>query len=531
MRSIGSRSFAAISVFIAALCFLMTLSSRAAKRPVYGGTLRVEMQAAKVSLDPREWKAGTQEFSAGEKLAALVFDRLVGLDNYGRFQPQLATEWSHDAAFRRWQFTLRAGVKFTDGSPLTASDVVATLQPLLPNGQAISASGNTVVIQAHEPVPDLLEQLASGRFFVYRTSGDGTLLGTGPFFLFQDASEKRPLLKPANPASKSANAPNSFTEEGATHLRFRANDENWAGRPFLDGVDVTLGVPALRQLFDLELGKADLVEVAPDLVRRATQEKLRVWSSEPVLFYGLRFEDTQAGAADASLREALSLSLDRQTIAGVLLQKQAEPASSLLPQWLSGYAFLFHMDANLEHAKEIRATLPASLTSGADPLRLRVDVPGDVPKLLGERVAINARQAGISLQVVNRPALTAGRNGESNPAAEPAASIHLFSWHVSSLSPRNELDAFTTALNLPESASGKASSSDPEELYGREQKLLEDRHIIPLVAMPESVALAANVHDWMPGRWGEWYLADVWLEQPAAAGAPSSPQAVPEAKP
>ena len=44
-------------------------------------------------------------------------------------------------------------------------------------------------------------------------------------------------------------------------------------------------------------------------------------------------------------------------MANVLLQKQAEPAASFLPQWLSGYAFVFGMENNVEHAKEISSQL------------------------------------------------------------------------------------------------------------------------------------------------------------------------------
>jgi hypothetical protein len=62
----------------------------------------------------------------------------------------------------------------------------------------------------------------------------------------------------------------------------------------------------------------------------------------------------------------LALSLGRQTMANVLLQKQAEPVSALLSQWLSGYAFLFTMVTNFDRAKDIRATLPAA-SPGAKP--------------------------------------------------------------------------------------------------------------------------------------------------------------------
>jgi hypothetical protein len=492
----------------------MLQPARASKSPHYGGTLRVEMRAASVSLDPREWKAGAVESTTDEKMGALVYDRLVGLDNYGRFQPQLATEWSHDAAFKRWQFTLRVNVRFSDATALTNADVVSALQPLLPDGQQISASGNVILFQSSVAIPDLLEQLASGHFFVYRVQPDGTLMGTGPFFVQEAASTSRVPSNLSTAAPDSTLAAASAGANKSTHLRFRANEETWSGRPFLDGIDVTLGVPTLRQLFDLQLGKADLVELSPELVRRAMQDNQRVWSSAPVTFYGLRFDEAQSATADAKLREAMSLSLDRPTMANVLLQKQAEPASALLPQWLSGYAFLFTMETNIERAKELRATLPANLAAGTEPLRLRVEAPGDLAKLLGERVVVNARQAAILVQVVNRAV-----QRTTTTSSDPATGIHLFSWHYSSLSPRVELESMVSNLKFGNSNEAIVSTTDPELLYAREKKLLEERRILPLVALPEYVGLSQKVRDWMPARWGEWHLADVWLDlsEPATA--------------
>jgi len=83
------------------------------------------------------------------------------------------------------------------------------------------------------------------------------------------------------------------------------------------------------------------------MVRRATQEKMRIWEPSPVPLL--------------APREALSSSLGRGTMAGILLQKEAEPAAALLPQWLSGYAFLFTVD----RAKEMRAAWVANFADGA----------------------------------------------------------------------------------------------------------------------------------------------------------------------
>ena len=482
------------------------------QRPRYGGTLRIELHETAVSLDPREWKLGSPESAINEKLAGLVFDRLVALDNYGRFQPQLAAEWSHDASFKRWQFVLRGNVKFSDGTLLSAGDIATALQPLLRHGQQINAPGTNVVIQCAEPTPDLLEQLASGPFFIYRSQTDGTLLGTGPFFASDSSATANKTQSASNAASPTATPTTAQTPAAKQSvLHFRANEGAWSGRPFLDGIEVTLGVLPLRQLFDLQLGRADLVELSPDLVRRATQENQRVWSSTPVLMYGLAFDDSQPLASDAKLREAFSLSLDRQTMANVLLQKQAEPTAALLPQWLSGYAFLFKMDTNIDRAKELRTSLPSNAAASVEPLRLRVDATGDLAKLLGERVAVNARQALIPVQIQNRPLLRSSHT-TSTSASDPSAGLHLFVWHYSSLSPRVELETFVSALNLGNSAQSESISADPEQLYARERKLLEDRRVLPLVLLPEYVGLGHNVRDWMPARWGEWHLADVWLD-------------------
>src|SRR5208282_4549955 len=116
MKFTKSLCFAAISAVL--LFLLAAFPADAAKRPRYGGTLRVELLAPNFSLDPREWKSGSFSARQNEKLAALVYERLVTLDDYGRFQPALAIEWSHDAAAKNWQFKLRPNVKFSDGTPL-----------------------------------------------------------------------------------------------------------------------------------------------------------------------------------------------------------------------------------------------------------------------------------------------------------------------------------------------------------------------------------------------------------------------------
>jgi peptide/nickel transport system substrate-binding protein len=460
----------------------------------------VQLRTATLSLDPREWKTGSVAAADGQRLGSLLYERLVTLNEFGRFEPGLATEWWHDGAARNWQFKIRVGVKFSDGSALTGKDVVAALQPLLPAGLTVSGGENTVAIHAQRALPDLLEQLASGRYFIFRPQGgNAPLLGTGPFVLAETIpaapSEANPsVLKPAR-------------------LKFRVNEECWAGRPFLDAVDVTLGDPALREILNLQMGRAEVIDIPPDLVRKARQDNLRVWRSQPETLLALRFDDAQAGTTDARLREALDLSLDRDTMANVLLQRQAIPAAGLLPQWLSGYAFLFGGGMNLERAKELRAALPPNVAGGMESLRLRVDASGDLVKLLGERVAVNARQANLSVQVVSHPASAGG-----GPAtASGPTGLHLFAWHYDSLSPRAELQELAQHLHAEGVAQAASESTDREKLFADELQLLETRHVLPLLLLPEYVGIASNVRNWSVAPSGEWRLADVWLDTEASA--------------
>ena len=505
MRSIALRWLAGSRRLAALLAlFVFAPASFSSTKPRYGGVLRVELLATSATIDPRAWKPGSRDFATNERLAVLVFDRLIALDNYGRFVPQLATEWSHDSFFRRWQFTLRADVKFSDGSLLTAADVVAALASLLPEDLKVSPSGSNLIFQSSEPRPDLLELLASGRFFIFRALPNGSLLGTGAFALDETADGPKPA---AADTSVAAQAPTQ-------RLRFTANELCWAGRPFLNAIDVTLGVPPLRALFDLQVGKAELVEFAPDIARRANQSNTRVWASLPLTLYALRFEDLPSQSANERLREAISLSLDRATIAGVLLQKQAEPAAALLPQWLSGYAFLFHAETDLGRAKELRASLPSNKAGGATPLHLQTDVSGDLARLLAERVAVNARQTGFSVQALGKSAAH-----DAIARAPESAELHLFAWRIASLSPGEELRLLAKSQHVEESKEN--NPADPDRRYAWERKILEERKLMPLVALPDYAGLASTVRDWQPSPWGEWRLADVWLEPAAAQKAPA----------
>ena len=404
----------------------------AATRPHYGGMLRVQIKARIASLDPAE-------LADQENLVTLAFDRLVICDESGQPQPALATSWRHDADFKRWEFQLRPGVKFHDGSPLTASAVAEALKPL-----AAVAYGDAIVIRSEQPTLTLLQILASSS--ISKRAPDGSVIGTGPFRVTAWEPNRRAV--------------------------FAANEDYWAGRPYADRIEIEMGRSLRDQALDFDLNKADIVELGFGDTRRPMQNGKRIWTSLPVDLLALVFE----ASSDERVREAVALSIDRATIHNVLLQRQGLPAASILPQWLSGYAFLFPAPRDLDRARE--------LGRGAAPVTLVYNPADLTARLIAERIAVNAREAGL----VIRP-IAAG--------AQPAV-VHIIRRRVN-------------WADLSRALGSVAPADSPQAAYEAERALLQDHRIIPLFHLPEIYGLGARVRGWAPSRWGGWKLDSVWL--------------------
>ncbi len=77
----------------------------------------------------------------------------------------------------------------------------------------------------------------------------------------------------------------------------------------------------------------------------------------------------------------------------VLLQGGGEPAGALLPDWMTGYAFLFPTTGDMQRAQLTRGEVPQ-----APVWTLGYDASDPLARVIAERIALNARDAGLRLQ-------------------------------------------------------------------------------------------------------------------------------------
>jgi len=448
MRRICLRWLAASSLLLAAMC------TSAATRPRYGGTLRISTSAVLNSIDPGE----APDSLLRRNLTRLLFDTLVVVDENGAIQPSLADSWNSSAGGQRWQFTLRHGITFSDGSALTSDVVAAALRKANPTWRVIS-QGDVVTIELETAVLDFPAELSLSRNAILRR-GD-KLLGTGPFVMSQWEPRHRLVLA--------------------------ARDDYRDGRVFLDSIELEMGKPQREQNITFDLGRTDVIDIAPDQARRAAGEGRRLVNSSPSELMVLWFARDAQSEVERKLREALAMSIDRPLMNRVLLQNDGEAAGSLLPTWMTGYGFAFSADANQARAKQLRTEAGPARTWA-----LGYDNDDALARVVAERILLNARDAGLSVQTT----------------LSASADIRLIRIPLTLTNERTELSELFSAMGI---SPIKLSSSNVESVYSAENTFLQSRRVIPLLHLRYVSGISASVQNWSVGRDGSWDVQEVWL--------------------
>ena len=429
------------------LLFALAVPAAARTRPRYGGILHMDTRS-----DPLKFPDGAAR--------RLLFDSLTQVNDNGEIVPALAVSWESQSANHRWILHLRSGVHFHDGSPLTADVVEQSLSAACARcGWRVRAVGDSVVITSESPMPGLPAELARSMYAITRQGADGSPNGTGPF---------------------------RFVANSNGIVFLAANDDSWQGRPFLNEIQIYGNRTSDEQLLDFRIGKADLVELSPEKLGSAQQERIPLLITvRPTDLLALTMSDQLI--ADPHLRQSIALALDRTGLFNIV-QKHGEITASLLPSAVSGYSFLFPTAPDLNRARELRGGQSATL-------RLSVDASNPTLQFIADRLRLNLRDAGWNVQVV--PLAT-------NPNAELSLRLLHIEAADAQSALRETLEDFGSTLH--------DDASDPFSLYRAESAFLQSHTVVPLLYLPRAYGVSTRVHNLVLNPSGVPDLANVSVE-------------------
>ena len=153
---------------------------------------------------------------------------------------------------------------------------------------------------------------------------------------------------------------------------------------------------------------------------------------------------TKPELRDIRLRQALSLAIDRSAIHNVIFQRQGEVAGGLLPNWMTGYAFLFPAAQDIARARQLRIEV-----GNIPSITIAYDIADPLERLIAERIALNVRDIGINMQAV------AGNGASSD--------LRLIRLALASVDPATALNGIVEQVNILPAANSPSLESPVHE--------------------------------------------------------------------
>jgi len=343
LRSIGK-----VAAALAALAFVAATAD--------AKTLTWARTGDALTLDPHAQNEG-----ATHNLLHQIYEPLLIRDYAGKIHPALAVSWKVTEDPAVWEFKLRPGVKFHNGNPFTADDVVFSLdrarQPtsdmkgLLTSIDAVTkVDDHTVRIKTKGPnplLPNYLNNLyimdkewseANNTVTVqdYKAQKDNFSVrnanGTGPYTLVSRQQDVKTVLK--------------------------RNEGYWGKGPG-DG-QVPLGISDITyvvikaeatRVAALLSGEVDFVQDVPpqdiDRLAKAPGLKVNVGPENRTIFFGMDVASPELKTsnvkgknpfADKRVREAINIAIDRDAIKRAVMRGQSVPAGTIAPPFVNGYS-------------------------------------------------------------------------------------------------------------------------------------------------------------------------------------------------
>ena len=337
--------------------------------PVQANTLRWAAQNDILTLDPHSQNHATTN--------AILQHAYEGLTRYNakyEVEPALATKWTYITP-TQVRFELRKGVKFHDGTPFTADDVVFSFGRIKqPQGtMSIYVAGIADIKKIDEHTVDFI--LAGPNPILLRNIGDFFIMSKPWADKNKTANVQDYKAKEENYASRNVNGTGSYkiTSWTPDQRITMATNPDWWDKANASNVTEVVYTPIKAdstRVAALLSGDVDMVTDLPtqDVTRLRNDPKLKIADGLEVrtIFIALdefnpelKYSDVKGKNPfkDKRVREALNISVDREAIKRATMRGLSQPAAILVAPGVNGHSADIDTPpkVDLERAKKLLA--------------------------------------------------------------------------------------------------------------------------------------------------------------------------------
>lgn len=374
-----------------------SLSFAQTAAPAKGGTLRISIDQAASVIHPLLTRVNPEYM-----VTELLYSNLTRLKVDMSIEPDLAESWSANDDLTEWTFKLRQGVKFHDGSPFSAQDVVETFKAILNPDNASPGRNNvgpikevsvvdaaTVLFKLSGAYADLPVAVAYTNARIIPAAiatGDfkslsSRAVGTGPFKLVSYEPD-RLIVVERNP------------------------DYYDPARPYLDRVEVQVFPDTSAEGSAMIAGDIDIISTLQptEYLRLDGNDGVNVLRVPSGQFCNINFGCDTAPFNDVRVRRAIAMTVDRQAMVDFVTEGFGTPGNDTP---LNGsYRFFKDVakrEANIGEAKKLLAE--AGFANGLEATLIASDRPS-VRTQLAVALKEMAKEAGVTINVQTMPHAT-----------------------------------------------------------------------------------------------------------------------------
>ena len=496
----------------------------------YGGTLVFGRGADAVRLDPADVTDGESV-----KVLTNVFEGLVAFKaGSTEVEPALATAWRTSDGGKVWEFKLREGVKFHDGSDFTADDVVFTFERQMDEnhpchdgtfaywGYMYSMVKNVEKINDYHVKITLSKPYAP---FIYN-------MACFPAFIVSEEAMTEKGVDGFR-TSPVGTGPFAFVNwEHDSQITLKAFEDYWNGRPYLDKVLFKVVPENTTRVMGLKGGDLDLVDnFGPQNVATIKEDENLKLLSQPGMNVAYMAMNQMRKPFDNKLvRKAISWAIDKDAIIRGAYNGKATPAKNPMPPTLWGFNHRV-TDYGYDPAKATELLVEAGYADGFSfelwyPSNPRPYMPEG--KKVAQAIQSNLKDVGIEAELV-----TYDWGTYLDKTEEGEHDVCLMGWIGDNGDPDNFLYVLLDKDNaVPGSAGNYAFYNSyllhqilmeaQETTAGKQQRagmykaaqhvIHEDAPWVPIAYMNKFMGAANDVMGYTIHPTGQVFLKDTWVK-------------------